>query len=85
MRRDPIVAPGEGKGRKHPRLAGNEKGEVLLVWTEGTGWQKGGSLAYQIYDLAGKPRGETQQLPGILTWSFAAAVPVSGNSFSILY
>jgi hypothetical protein len=82
---DPIGAPGEGKGRKHPRLAVNEKGEVLLVWTEGTGWKKGGSLAYQIYDAAGKPRGETQQLPGIPTWSFAAAVPVSGNSFSILY
>jgi hypothetical protein len=65
---------------------GNEKGEVLLVWTEGTGWQKGGSLGYQIYDAAGKPRGgETQQLPGIPTWSFAAAVPVSDNSFSILY
>jgi hypothetical protein len=84
--RDPIAAPGEGKGRKHPRLAVSEKGEVLLVWTEGTGWQKGGSLRYQIYDAAGKPRGgETQQLPGIPTWSFAAAVPVSDDSFSILY
>jgi hypothetical protein len=82
---DPIGAPGEGKGRKHPRLAVNGKGEVLLVWTEGTGWQKGGSLAYQIYDAAGKPTGETKQLPGIPTWSFAAAVPASDNSFSILY
>ena len=82
---DPIAAPGEGKVRKHPRLAVNEKGEVLLVWTEGTGWQKGGSLAYQIYDAAGKPTGETKQLPVIPTWSFAAAVPASDNSFSILY
>jgi hypothetical protein len=55
------------------------------VWTEGTGWQKGGSLAYQIYDAAGKPTGETKQLPGIPTWSFAAAVRASDNSFSILY
>jgi hypothetical protein len=82
---DPIAAPGEGKVRKHPRLAVNEKGEVLLVWTEGTGWQKGGSLAYQIYDAAGKPTGETKQIPGIPTWSFATAVPASDNSFSILY
>jgi hypothetical protein len=39
---DPIGAPGEGKGRKHPRLAVNKKGEVLLVWTERTGCKKGG-------------------------------------------
>ena len=54
----PVPAPGEGKGRKHPRLAVNQNGEVLLVWTEGTGWQKGGSLAYQIYDRAGQPTAE---------------------------
>jgi hypothetical protein len=64
---DPIAAPGEGKGRKHPRLAVNDKGEVLLVWTEGTGWQKGGSLACQLYDQAGRPTAETRQLPGIPT------------------
>src|SRR5215831_12503024 len=42
-----IPAPGEGKGRKHPRVAINQNGEVLFVWTEGTGWQKGGSLAFE--------------------------------------
>jgi hypothetical protein len=82
---DPIPAPGERKGRKHPRLAVNDRGEVLLVWTEGTGWQKGGSLAYQLYDRAGRPAAETKQLPGIPTWSFAAAVPTSDTGFSILY
>jgi hypothetical protein len=82
---DPIAAPGDGKGRKHPRLAVNSKGEVLFVWTEGTGWQKGGSLAYQLYDPAGRPTAETKQLPGIPTWSFAAPVPRADNGFSILY
>lgn len=81
----PIPAPGEGKGRKHPRLSVNDRGEVLLVWTEGTGWQKGGSLAYQLYDRAGKPSGETKQADGIPTWSFAAAVPAPDGGFSILY
>jgi hypothetical protein len=81
----PIAAPGEGKGRKHPRLAVNDKGQVLLVWTEGTGWQKGGSLAYQLYDRAGRPTAESKQIPGIPTWSFAAAVPRPDGGFSILY
>ncbi len=82
---DPIAAPGEGKGRKHPRVAVNEQGEVLLVWTEGTGWQKGGSFAYQIYDRAGQPAAETGRLPGIPAWSFAAAAARPDGSFSILY
>jgi hypothetical protein len=82
---DPISAPGEGKGRKHPRLAVNDKGGVLLVWTEGTGWQTGGSLAYQLYDREGRPAGETEWVSGIPAWSFAAPVFSPENGFSILY
>ena len=81
---EPTAAPGEGKGRKHPRLAVNGKGEVLLVWTEGTGWQKGGSLAYQLYDAGGRPNGEAKQVASIPTWSFAAPVHMADNGFSVL-
>jgi hypothetical protein len=82
---EPIAAPGEGKGRKHPRLAVNSKREVLVVWTEGTGWQKGGSLAYQLYDANGRPIADLKQVSGIPTWSFAAAVALPDNGFSVLY
>jgi hypothetical protein len=80
-----IAAPGDGSGRKHPRLAVNRRGEVLLAWTEGTGWKKGGSLAWQLYDRAGRPVGEKQEAAGIPTWSFAAPVAAADGSFSILY
>jgi len=30
---------------KHPVAVGNARGEVLLAWTEGTGWGKGGAVA----------------------------------------
>jgi hypothetical protein len=83
--REPIAAPGEGKGRKHPRIALNQKGEVLLAWTEGTGWQKGGSLAYQVYDRNGQPTVEKEQLPGIPAWSFAAVMATPDNGFNIIY
>jgi hypothetical protein len=63
----------------------NQSGETLLVWTEGTGWQKGGSLAYQIFDSAVQPTGERKQLPGIPAWSFAAALAKPDNTFSIVY
>jgi hypothetical protein len=59
-----IAAPGDAKGRKHSRLAVNSRGETLLVWTEGTGWQRGGSLAWQIFDSNGKPSGDKGRFCG---------------------
>lgn len=81
----PVAAPGEGKGRKHPRVAVNRKGDVMLAWTEGTGWQKGGSLAYQVYDEAGTPTAEKGQLPGIPAWSFPAVATKPDGDFSIVF
>jgi len=86
QKEQPISAPGIGKGRKHPRLAVNRNGEVLLVWTEGTGWQKGGSLAWQLYDPSGRATVSSNgEAPAIPAWSFAAVTARIDNSFSILY
>jgi hypothetical protein len=52
---EPQAAPGAGRGRKHPALAIGARGEILLVWREGTGWQQGGALAWQVFDKDGKP------------------------------
>jgi hypothetical protein len=82
---EPIAAPGNGKGRKHPRVAINERGELLFVWTEGTGWQRGGSLAWQMYDRSGQPTPEKGLVAGVPTWSFAAPAVNADGSFSILY
>ena len=83
--RDPVPAPGEGKGRKHPRLAVNGNGELLMAWTEGTGWQRGGSLAWQVYDASGRPTSERGSLPGVPVWSFAAPFANKDGGFSILF
>jgi hypothetical protein len=80
----PVSAPGDGKGRKHPRLAVGPNGDILLVWTEGTGWQRGGSLAWQLFDPNGKSLGEMHSQAGIPTWSFGAAA-VKPDGFVILY
>jgi len=80
-----IPAPGKGNNRKHPRAVQNANGDVLLAWTEGTGWQKGGKLAWQVFGKEGQVRvGESGIVAGIPVWSFPA-VFTRGDEFVILY
>jgi hypothetical protein len=81
----PIAAPGEGTTRKHPRLAVNARGEVLLVWTEGTAWSRGGAVAWQVFDAAGRPTPDKGSRDGVPAWSFAAPVARPDGSFVVFY
>jgi len=81
----PIAAPGEGKGRKHPRLAMNSRGETILLWTEGMGWQRGGSLAWQLFDRNGNPIGAKGSAPGVPAWSFGAVAAHPDGTFTVTY
>lgn len=74
----------EVKG-KHPVAIGNAAGEVLLAWTEGTGWGKGGSVAWQLYDVGGNPTSEKGRAEGVPTWSLVAAVIKPDGNFVIIY
>ena len=80
----PVAGTNEGKNSKHPRLAIMPDGDTVMAWTEGTGWARGGSLAWQLFDGTGKPLGEKHTAPGIPTWSMAAVVPQPGGAV-ILY
>ncbi len=77
------VSP-EVKG-KHPVAVANAEGEVLLVWAEGTGWGKGGAVAWQLYDAADQPLSEKGRSEGIPIWSLAAAVAKPDGHFLIVY
>jgi hypothetical protein len=81
----PLSPPGRGPTRKHPTLAFNDRGEMLLAWTEGTGWQKGGDLVWQVFDKTGKPTEEKgRQNGGIPVWGLPTAVVTSGG-FTIIH
>jgi len=80
----PTDAPGDERGRKHPRLAMGPNGTTLLIWTEGTGWNRGGSLAWQAYDADGSKLGDKRSEPGVPAWSFGAVV-ANGNGFIVIY
>lgn len=79
-------APGQGKNRKHPSVAVNKNGETLLAWTEGTGWEKGGSIAWQLFDNEGKPvAGQSGTAPGLPPWGVPAALALQDGSFRVIY
>ncbi len=77
------ISVGEGK---HPSIAINAKGDILVARAVGTGWAKGGSIAWQIFDAAGEPKadqaGTANDLPA---WSYPAAVAKPDGGFVIFY
>jgi hypothetical protein len=84
--RSPIVAaPGAATNRKHPAVAGNASGETILVWNEGTGWNRGGDLGWQVFDAAGRPSGTFQHATGVPVWGLAEVVARPNGSFVILH
>ena len=70
---------------KHPVAVGNAKGEVLLVWTEGTGWAKGGAVVWQLYNKDGHALEEKGRADGVPVWSLATAFARPNGSFVIVY
>jgi hypothetical protein len=81
----PIAAPGESNNRKHPAVAANVNGQVLMVWTEGTSWAKGGSVAWQLFDNAGKPAGAEGHAPGVPVWGLPSVFADRKGNFTIIY
>jgi hypothetical protein len=84
----PSISPagGETAGRKHPVFALSEGGSkrLLMAWTEGTGWNKGGFLSWECVDLK-KGEKTSGQCPGVPVWGLAAAVPEPDGTFTVVY
>lgn len=79
------ASPLAGLKRKHPVAVANAQGDTLLVWTEGTGWAKGGSVAWQIFDSSGRAAGEKGRAPGVPVWSLPTAFAKPDGRFAIVY
>jgi hypothetical protein len=81
------VEPGESAGkRRHPAVAalGEINAPVLLAWTEGTGWEQGGALAWECLDGNNRPT-VSGRADGVPVWSYAAAVAEPSGAFTLIY
>ena len=78
-------APGQSEDRKHPAVAANSRGQVLMAWTEEAGWKKGGSLAWQIFDNSGQPLGAMGHAAGVPVWGLPSVYTGPDGNFTIVY
>ena len=74
-----------GEKCRHPAIAANSRGDVLLAWTEGTAWEKGGAMAWQLFDKDGKATAEKGRTDGVPVWSMPTAFVVAEGRFEIVY
>jgi len=78
-------------GSKHPSIARDDQGRMLITWARDTGWQRGGTLAWSLLDAQGNVTIESATDSAkdanlkVPVWSFPAAAFVKGLGFVIVH
>jgi hypothetical protein len=80
----PAFSP-QARGAKHPVTATNRRGETLLAWTEGTGWQRGGKVGWQIVNSSGAVVAGEEHRDGLPVWGTVAVSADPDNGFTVVY
>ncbi len=70
---------------KHPSIACNQGGEYVVAWAEGTGWNQGGSVAWQVYDKEGTPLGRRGHSDSLPVWDAPAVFVTPEGGFGVLF
>jgi hypothetical protein len=80
------ISPPGGGNRKHPAVAANAQGETILVWAEDTGWKRGGSLVWRVFDGSGRATREMGRVnDGIPVWGLPCVVALADGRFMIIH
>ena len=80
------TAPGESAGRKHPSIARNDAGQVLLAWLAGPSAESGGVLEWQVFAADERPiEGASGRRDDVPPWDLPAALALADGSFVLFY
>ncbi|HYN09734.1 MAG TPA: hypothetical protein VES67_20295 [Vicinamibacterales bacterium] len=80
-----MISPSGAQPRRHPSLAVNARGEVLMAWSEGTGWNRGGAVAWQVFDQTGRALEPAGRAAGMPVWGLSATIARPDGGFTIIY
>ena len=58
---------------------------MILVWTEGAGWQRGGALAWQLYDKDMRPTTSGRRPGAIPVWGLPSVIAEANGRFTIFH
>lgn len=71
---------------KHPSLAMNGRGDFVVAWGVGTGWNKGGAVAWRVFDQHGTAiSSQTGREEGLPVWSVPAVIALPDGRFKVIY
>jgi len=72
------------KEAKHPTVAINSMGKLLVAWVEGTGWNQGGQAGWAELDERLEPNGQRGGFEGVPAWGKLAVYAEPDGNFVIL-
>ena len=74
-----------GRNGKHPVVARNQRGETLLAWIEGSGWNRGGALAWTLLDKDWHASPSQTIENSVPVWSLLSAVSLPDGAFILFH
>lgn len=69
---------------KHPSIAINGKGSILVSWLQGSGWNRGGSVFWQEFDGELRPTGRAANAGAVPAWGRVTAYAEPNGDFVVL-
>lgn len=79
----PPVTVAAGKA-KHPSMAINGKGSILVSWLQGSGWNQGGSVFWQEFDRELRPTENLGNAGAVPAWGRVTAYAQPNGDFVVL-
>ncbi|MEO6708372.1 MAG: hypothetical protein ABI054_10050, partial [Planctomycetota bacterium] len=73
------------RNRKHPSIALNAAGDLVIAWTDDIGWDRPGTLAWQRFGADGGMTDGAVDAGAVPTWSLSSVVALPDGRFVVFH